>query len=145
MRWARLHKDLDAEISSEDKTAMRKRLTARQLVWILLKAPMVADNAEQASRTEFVRLLEQASPIIASARAVVLEFLSGLREKNAAMLETWFADLTVNADLGELRAFAVGLERDRKALEAALCLPWSKREQPARCCLVSKNGPTEGL
>jgi transposase len=92
---------------------------------------MVAENAEQVSKTEFIRLLAQANPLIASARAVILESLCGLREKYAGMLKAWFADLTLNVDLGDLRAFAVGLVRDQKALKVALSLPWS-------------HGPTEG-
>ena len=121
MRWARLLKD------GGGSETTKKRLTARQLVWVLLKEPEI----ESSDRSAFIGLLETAIPKIAAARQLVLEFLHGLREKNAGILEVWFATAKTNSELVDLQAFAVGLERDRSALEAAFTLAWS-------------NGPTEG-
>ncbi len=80
---------------------------------------------------------------ISKARVLALEFQRLMFEKDVQALSAWFTTIK-SSGLPDLVSFATYLDRERKPLEAAILEVWSKREQPARCCLVSKNGRTEG-
>ena len=77
------------------------------------------------------------------ARVLAQEFQRLIREKDVNALEAWFTAVKLSG-LPDLMSFAVGLERERGPLEAAISEVWSKRERPVRCRLVSKNGRAEG-
>jgi transposase len=98
----------------------------RRVRWWLLRAPERL-RAEQQGYRE--RLLAQC-PAIAQARTLTLEFGRLVRERDAAGLAPWLAAATASG-LVEFQNLAIGIERDRAAVEAALQLAWS-------------NGQTEG-
>lgn len=108
----------------------------RQVKWWLLK-----DAAEltEEQRTYLRRLLA-AVPTLATAQQRALEFGQLLRERDRAALGVWLQE-TETCGIPELRAVAVGMRRDRQAIEAALLLPWSQGQtegQVTRLKLVKR-------
>jgi transposase len=82
---------------------------------------------------EDIRILEEVGikcPDVLKARALVLEFSTLLKTKEAEWLNAWFASVKTSG-ISDLSRFALGLERERTANENAMRLPWS-------------NGPVEG-
>ena len=74
-----------------------------------------------------VAIIEAAVPVLAAARHLLERFQAMIRKREPSGLDTWLAD----ASAGPLASFARGLRDDRRAVTAALSLPWS-------------NGQTEG-
>jgi transposase len=74
--------------------------------------------------------LRGSHPDIATALTLAQEFVKMLRERNVDALPTWLAEAQASS-IRELHQFAMGIERDRAAVEAALC-----REE--------RNGQVEG-
>ena len=95
----------------------------RQTTWWLLY-PDRPRSPEQQSYCEF---LLRHSPDLARVVDLAQRFLEFCRHRSPEGLESWLA----SAKNTELRSFAVGIERDQSAVEAAFHLPWS-------------NGPVEG-
>jgi transposase len=83
---------------------------------------------EPAPRAYIERLLT-ACPAIAAARDLTAEFGRLVRERDLPALAPWLAAARAS-ELAEFREFALGIERDRAAMENALQYQWS-------------NGPTE--
>lgn len=108
----------------------------RQVKWWLLGAPEEL-TAEQGA---YVRRLLAAAPILATAQQVALEFGRLVRERDRAALSGWLQQAELSG-IAELRTVAVGMRRDRMAIEAALVLPWSQGQtegQVTRLKLVKR-------
>jgi transposase len=89
--------------------------TPRAAVRMLLSDTKLADTD-----TAFLAVL-CADPAIGSAVDQARAFVAMIRTRDAAWFEPWLE----SARRGPLGGFAEGLRRDRKAVEAALRLPWS--------------------
>jgi len=93
----------------------------RQLKWWLLSAPEELQDDQRA----YLRRLLAAVPLLATAQQVAVEFGRLVRERDVAALIGWFRQAEASG-VAELRSVAVGMRRDRAAIEAALQLPWSQ-------------------
>lgn len=98
----------------------------RQVKWWLLSAPDELTEAQWA----YLRRLFTAVPRLETAQQVAQAFGRLVRERDHAALSGWLHQAEASG-VAELHAVAVGMRRDRAAIEAALRLPWS-------------NGQTEG-
>lgn len=98
----------------------------RRTRWLLLTGQAAPTPQEQAYREHLLT----ACPTIGHALALIQAFWRLLRERDAAGLAPWLAEVKAS-EIGELHEFAAGIERDRAAVEAALTLDVS-------------NGQTEG-
>ena len=95
----------------------------RQTTWLLLY-PDSPRSSEQQSYSEF---LLHHFPDLAHVVELAQWFLDLCRHRSQELLASWLAA----AKQTGLRSFALGVERDQPAVEAAFRLPWS-------------NGPVEG-
>ena len=102
-----------------------RRLRTRQARWRLLDREDLRSE-EQSSR---IHLLDN-HPAIREAQRLAEDFGQLVRQRDRSALDPWLARAKAST-LPEYRAFAVGVFRDRSAVEAALTLEWS-------------NGTTEG-
>lgn len=93
----------------------------RDLRWLLVRRP---DELDDEDRVQLQTLLA-AYPDVVTAHALVQRFSAMVRERRAADLEVWLADAAA-CGIGELEGFALGIRRDRAAVEAGLTLPWSQ-------------------
>jgi len=104
--------------------------STRRVAWFLLRDPEQLDMAEQAVLAQ----LQQACSEVAVAHKLVHGFLQMAKDRKSsgqiAMLDDWLAAAS-ESNLPDMRAFAVGLEQDKAAVQAALTMEWS-------------NGQTEG-
>ncbi|HEX6479503.1 MAG TPA: ISL3 family transposase [Ktedonobacteraceae bacterium] len=101
--------------------------SAKQAVWLLIRQP---EELNEQQRQALVGLC-QVSPEIEQAYQLAQSFCSLLRHRQGAeRLEGWLQDAKQSA-LPELQHFAVGIQRDKAAVQAGLSLPYS-------------NGPVEG-
>jgi transposase len=98
----------------------------RQARWFLLHSCDQLRPEEQTYRTT---LLDR-DPEISVAQALAEDFGRLIRERNRAALAPWLKRAT-DSGLPEFQAFVTVLDRDRRAVEAALTYEWS-------------NGQTEG-
>ena len=99
----------------------------RSMAWLLLKP---ADEREPAEERLVQRFCESCADVQQAVR-LVQDFRNLVTERCASELDAWLARaLSANAPI-EMRRFAAGLQADYKAVQAALCQPWS-------------NGQTEG-
>jgi transposase len=105
----------------------RPRLpSSRRVSWFLWRDPAALSAAEQATLTA----IQAAAPDLAALQPLVQQFQRLVKERDAAAFITW-RERAMRSTLPDLRSFVVGLDRDAKAVEAALTEPWS-------------NGPVEG-
>jgi transposase len=93
----------------------------RQVKWWLLGAPEELKDDQRA----YLRRLLAAVPLLGTAQQVAVEFGRLVRERDLAALSGWLR-LAEESGVVELRGVAVGMRRDRAAIEAALQLPWSQ-------------------
>jgi transposase len=100
--------------------------SARRVSWFLLREPSCLSPGEQTTLTA----LQAAAPELAAIQPLVHQFQRLVKERDAAAFLAWREKALASA-LPELCSFITGLDRDAKAVEAALTLPWS-------------NGPVEG-
>lgn len=98
----------------------------RRVKWWLLALP---DELTEEHRA-YVRRLLAAVPLLETAQQAAQAFGRLVRERDRDALDGWLQQAE-QSGIAELRALAVGMRRDRAAIEAALVLPWS-------------NGQTEG-
>ncbi len=98
----------------------------RQVRWWLLGSPNEVTEEQRA----YVERLLAAVPLLETAQQVAQAFGRVVRERDRDALDGWLRQAE-QSGIAELRALAVGMRRDRAAIEAALVLPWS-------------NGQTEG-
>ncbi|MFL6465726.1 MAG: transposase [Bryobacteraceae bacterium] len=92
-------------------------------MWLLLHK----DGSRSSEQLAYSEVLLRCSPALAQVAELAHRFLALCRRRSEESLESWLAA----AQQTELRSFALGIERDRAAIEATLRLPWS-------------NGPVEG-
>ncbi len=104
-----------------------RAFSVRQATWLMLRDPTDLDVEEQAYLGELLRLCAPAALACHLARA----FFALVRDRDAAALDGWL-DEAEQSDLPEMSGFAVGIRRDRAAVDAGLTLEWS-------------NGQTEGF
>ncbi len=104
-----------------------RTFSVRQATWLMLRAPTDLDTEEQAYLDEVLRLCPPAATACRLARA----FFALVRDRDAAALDGWLAEAE-QSDLPEMSGFALGIRRDRAAVDAGLTLEWS-------------NGQTEGF
>ena len=98
----------------------------RQVRWWLLGSPNELTEEQRA----YVERLLAAVPLLETTQQVAQAFGRVVRERDRDALDGWLRQAE-QSGIAELRALAVGMRRDRAAIEAALVLPWS-------------NGQTEG-
>jgi transposase len=101
-------------------TRAPRPLSPRDLRWLLVRR---SDDLDDEERVQ-VQTLLVAYPAVATAHKLVQRFSAMVRERQAGDLEGWLADATASG-IGELAGFALGIRRDRAAVEAGLTLPWS--------------------
>jgi transposase len=133
---------LAAEVAPDQVPVKRpgQGFNLRMLSWLLIQENTELNEEERA----LVGQIEQGCSAVVTARGLALRFARDLKQQNPKSLQVWLVE-AVQSGIAVLREFAVGLKRELSAIEAAFSSVWSKREQPARCCLVSKNGPVEGM
>lgn len=93
----------------------------RQVKWWLLAAPEDL-TAEQRS---YVQRLFAAVPQLETAQQLAQGFGRLVRERDRPALAGWLQQAE-QSGIAEFRGVAVGMRRDRAAIEAALVLPWSQ-------------------
>ena len=130
---------IEPEISVSSEPTKIRSFAPRQLVWLLL----FVDEKLNDQDAKILERLSVVCPDVPKARVLALEFQRLMREKDVKALGAWFTAVKASF-LSDLTSFVMGLERERKSLEAAITEVWSKRERPVRCRLVSKNGRVEG-
>ena len=104
-----------------------RTFSVRQATWFMLREPAELDVEEQTYLGELLRVCPPAATACCLARA----FFALVRAREAAALDGWLVE-AVRSDLPEMRGFALGIKRDRAAVDAGLTLEWS-------------NGQTEGF
>ncbi len=90
------------------------RASPRQIVWFILKATP--------SARELLQSIYQTSPVIRRLAQLAQGFFRIIREQDFPRLIPWITEAKQTA----LTGFATRLERDLKAVQAALTLPWSQ-------------------
>lgn len=106
---------------------VRQSFAPRQLAWLLMHP---AERLSAAEKAVLNKLINR-NPAIGTARNLAQGFRQLFRVKKPEQLTDWF-EAVRESGLDDLRTFALSLEREQKALTAAILLPWS-------------NGPTEGV
>jgi len=103
------------------------RPSSKRMAWLWARSP------EERTRWEtlFVRALEEQCPDVRAATSIARESMEIIRERKAALLDSWIDRARLSGIAIELSQFANGLVSDINAVRAALELPWS-------------NGQTEG-
>jgi transposase len=94
--------------------------SVKQATWLFLREPTNLDEQEQRTLTairESKEELERAYQLIQAFRAMV-------RERQGDRLDAWLASVA-ESRLAELQTFALGIERDKAAVQAGLTLPYS--------------------
>ena len=123
-QWlARLREPSLAGPERKDSLRCQVSPSPRQTTWLLLHK----NGSRSPEQLAYSEVLLRRSPSLAQATELAHRFLALCRRRSEESLESWLAA----AQQTELRSFALGIERDRAAIEATLCLPWS-------------NGPVEG-
>ena len=108
----------------------------RQVKWWLLGA----DEDRTAEQRAYLARLLAAVPLLGTAQQLAREFGRLVRERDRAALSGWL-QLAEASGVVELHGVAVGMRRDRAAIEAALVLPWSQGQtegQVTRLKLVKR-------
>jgi transposase len=108
----------------------------RQVKWWLLGA----EDELTAEQRAYVRRLLGALPQLVTAQQVAQEFGRLVRERDLGALGGWLQQAE-ESGIAEFRGVAVGMRRDRAAIEAALVLPWSQGQtegQVTRLKLVKR-------
>jgi len=100
--------------------------SSRRASWFLLRDRDTLSAGEQAT----LAAIQAAVPELAAIQPLVQQFQRLVKERDAAAFSSW-RERALGSGLPELCSFVTGLDRDAKAVEAALTLPWS-------------NGPVEG-
>jgi transposase len=119
---ARQRRKTTAEVRAESG----QPLSPRQASWLLVRR---ADELSADERAALARIRD-ACPPVATASILAGSFIAMVRGRHREPFESWL-QAAAASEVGELKGFANGLERDQAAVMAALSLPWS-------------NGPVEG-
>ena len=95
-------------------------LPSRQASFLFLRRPEELDAGEQESLLQ----LRQSHPEVDRTYDLVQEFAQMLRTRTGERLEAWLTEVS-QSQISELQGFALGIERDKKAVLAGLTLPHS--------------------
>lgn len=98
----------------------------RQVSWLLVRPPVELDADEHA----YLEQLCQLAPEVATVHHLAQEFRRIVRDQDQAALDAWLV-AAERSGVPEAKGFALGIRRDRAAVDAALSMAWS-------------NGQTEG-
>ena len=101
-------------------------LSSRRLAWMMVGDPEVLSSDEQHALEQAM----EACPDVAAIYPLVQKFSEMVRSRKAKEFEGWLED-SLSCGVKGFETFAIGLRRERSAVEAALSLPYS-------------NGQTEG-
>lgn len=97
-----------------------RRLSARQAAWLVVKPPHALTGAEEEALTTMC----QAQADIEQAYTLAQSFGQMVRERQCQVFDSWIASAQAT-EIDELKSFAAHLRRDKRAVVAALALPWS--------------------
>ena len=112
---------LPAEQTTTSGAALQQPFSAKQAVWLLIRQP---EELTEQHLQELLRIC-QASPQIEKAYHLAQSFWDMLRlRQGEERLDGWLQDVS-RSDLPELQHFAVGIQRDKAAVQAGLSLPYS--------------------
>ncbi len=92
---------------------------AHTIAWLLAREAEKLEAEERA----FVESLVELSPEIAEAQSVAKEFNRILKQRDHGAFTSWMKRAT-QSGIPEMKKFALGLERDRAAVVAALEYEW---------------------
>jgi transposase len=112
--------------SLREAASRPRRVSARQLSWLLVRRPERLDDGEQAALDQ----MQNASTDLRAAYSLAQRFGAMVRERRADLFEGWI-EAVATSGISELTTFAAGLRRDETAVRMALSTDWS-------------NGQTEG-
>jgi transposase len=117
---------LPPAFAKPEQSASEEAFSVRRILWLTLS------HSEELTREQTQELAQVFSLSVPMATALTQAqaFVKLLREKQVDALAPWLESVQTST-VRELRQFARGIERDRAAVEAALCRPES-------------NGQTEG-
>ncbi len=96
-------------------------LAPRAVAWLLQQDEANLRPDEQ----HFVAQLYERAPELATAAKLVTRFRQIIRERQVNKLDAWLAE-AIGCGITELRNFAATLQRDYKAVKAALEHKWSQ-------------------
>ncbi len=106
-RWLRCRRGYQPTSASAAPRKAPPRFSVRQTVWHILKQTPAAQG--------YLEQVYQASPEVSVTANLAIEFFRLIRQPDLKALTPWFEAAKTTA-----------LARDRKAVEAALTLPWSQ-------------------
>ena len=98
----------------------------RQITWLFVRSP----NKLDVKQSKYLKLLLEHSQEFQTIYTLAQDFWLIVKEKRKTEFNNWLLRAK-QSGISELRYFALGLEKDRPAVEAALTYSWS-------------NGPVEG-
>lgn len=117
---------LPPTFSRQTTRAPKQAFSVRRIVWLALARP----EKRTQEQTQEVTRASLLHPEVTTALTLAQSFVKMMQERNVKELPAWLASAQ-SSSLQEFRQFAHGLERDRGAVEAALCRS-------------ERNGQTEG-
>lgn len=136
LRWARRRREIPApstpgrylsqvaercSMQSASRPSSNSNLASpRRAVWLFLAHPDSLDAEEE----QFLERTTEGSPETAKAYRLAQRFKKMTREKDPEDFGRWMED-ALRSGLPDFESFAVGLRREREAVEAALREPWS--------------------
>jgi transposase len=94
------------------------KFTASTAVWLFVRDPKSLDEVEQEDLATFC----QASLTLKRTYDLVQDFMHMVRKREGHRLDAWLERIAAS-DLGELQAFAAGVEKDKAAVKAGLTWP----------------------
>jgi transposase len=95
-----------------------QHFTARDAVWLFVRAPSALDETER----EELTAIRQASPTADTLYELVQDFMTMLRHRQGERLESWLV-LVKASQIHELQRLVQSIERDKAAVVAGLTLP----------------------
>ncbi|MER3408110.1 MAG: hypothetical protein C4292_05025 [Nitrososphaera sp.] len=102
-----------------ERTHKSRLPSTRKLVWLLLRKPTALTDDEALILGRI-----QAHPAVAQAYDLAQQFVSMVQQRAACQFESWMT-AAIGCNIPALRTFAMGLQRERDSILAALTSPWS--------------------
>ena len=110
-----------AGASSHARRRRRAERSPRQVRFLLLRPVAALDAADQAYRAAVLA----ACPVLQTAQRLVADFQRLVETHDIGALAAWLTAAQAS-DIPELQGFALGIRRDRAAVEAGITEPWSQ-------------------
>ncbi len=92
-----------------------QKFSASSALWLFVREKVSLDDLEH----EDLRAWLMASPTLARAYQLIQDFLVMMHKREGHRLDTWLQQVKVSS-IPELQSFAVGVERDKAAVQAGL-------------------------